>query len=82
MQRTKRQVARFRDAERSLDRLEVAHFADEHHVGILAQHRPERAGEAPRVAVNLALVDDAALVRMDVLDRIFDREDVPLAFGC
>ena len=63
------------------DRLEVAHLADEDDVGILAQRRAQRVREAVRVAVHLALVDEAALVLVDVLDRILDREDVlvPLA---
>ena len=29
----------FRDAQRRLDRFEVAHFADQHHVGIFTQAR-------------------------------------------
>ena len=32
--------------QRRLDRLEVAHFADEHDVGVLAQRRAQRVGEA------------------------------------
>ena len=39
------------------------------------------AGEPVRVAVHLALVDQAALVLVDVLDRILDREDVFAALG-
>ena len=34
-----------------------------------------------RVAVHLALVDQAALVLVDVLDRVLDREDVVVALG-
>ena len=37
--------------------------------------------EAQRVGVDLALVDETALVRMDVLDRIFDGDDVLAALG-
>ncbi len=63
------------------DGLQVAHFADENDVGILAQRVLERVGEAVRVAPHLALVDDAALVAVDELDRIFDRDDVSLALA-
>ena len=61
-----------------LDRLQVAHFADEDDVGIFTQRVLERVCEALRVGADLALVDDAALVRVDELDRIFDRDDVAL----
>ena len=37
--------------------------------------------EPVRVAVHLALIDQAALVLVDVLDRILDRQDVLAAFG-
>ena len=76
-----RQVARLGDAQRRLDRLEVAHLADEDDVGIFAQRRAQRGGEALRVAVDLALVDEAALVLVDVLDRILDGEDVLAPLG-
>src|SRR5439155_9551322 len=43
---------------------------------ILAQRRAERVREAVRVAVDLALVDEAVLVLVDVLDRILDGQNV------
>ena len=76
-----RQVAGLGDAQRRLDRLEVAHFADEHDVGVLAEGGAERVREALRVAVHLALVDQAALVLVEVLDRVLDGEDVPVLLG-
>ena len=63
------------------DRLEVAHLADEHDVRVLAQRRAQRVREAVGVAVHLALVDQAVLVRVEVLDRILDREDVVVPLG-
>src|SRR5215204_3053525 len=76
VQRGERQVARLRDAQGRLDGLEVAHFADEHHVRVLAQGRAQRLGEAVRVGADLALVNDAGLVRVQELDRVFDGDDV------
>ena len=40
------------------------------------------AREALRVGADLALVDDAALVAVDELDRIFDRDDVAAYAPC
>ena len=72
-------VARFGDAQRRFDRFEVAHFADEHHVRILAQRSAQRFGKPVRVGVDFALVDEAALVIVKKLDRVFDGQDVFVA---
>ena len=58
------------------DRLEVAHLAEEDHVGVLAERGAQRVAEAGGVDADLALVDDAALVPVHELDRVLDREDV------
>ncbi len=79
VQRRKRQVARFRNPQRRLDRLQIAHFADQDDVRILTQRRPQRVGEVLGVAVDLALVHQATLVLVQVLDRVLDGEDVGLA---
>ena len=60
VQRRERQVAGLGDAQRRLDRLEVAHFADEDDVGVLAQRGAQRHREAVGVGVHLALVHEAA----------------------
>ncbi len=70
------QVAGLGDAQRRLDRLQVAHLADQHDVRVLAQHRAQGVGEAVGVGAELALVDDALLVRVQVLDRVLDGDDV------
>ena len=69
-------MAGFRGGQRGLDRLQVAHFADEDHIGILAQRALERLAEAHRVDADLALVDDRSLVAHEELDRVLDRHDV------
>jgi pilus retraction protein PilT len=70
------EVAGLGGGECGRDRLEVAHLADENHVGVLPQRRFQRFGEARRVRADLALVDDAALVPVHELDRILDGENV------
>ena len=47
--------------------------------GILAQHVAQRRGEARRVRAQLALVDQALLVLVQELDRVFDGDDVAAA---
>ena len=79
MQRREHKMPGLGDGERGLDRLQVAHFTDQDDVRVLAQHILERGREGRRVGADLALVDDALLVVMDVLDRILDRHDVGLA---
>ena len=59
-----------------MSRLGVAKLADEDDVRVLAQHPAERLAEAVRVEPDLPLVDDAALVRVEELDRVFDGHDV------
>ena len=58
------QVAGLGRRQRRLDRLEVAHLADEDHVGILAQGGAQRGGEAVGVDADLALVHDRARSRI------------------
>src|SRR5437870_13246346 len=55
---------------------EVAHLADEDHVGVLAESGTQGLAEARGIWTDLALVDDAALVAVQELDRVLDREDV------
>ena len=76
VQRGEDEVAGLGRGQRGRDRLEVAHLAEQDHVGVLAERGAERLGEAAGVGADLALVDDAALVPVQELDRILDREDV------
>jgi hypothetical protein len=73
------EVARLGGGQRGLDRLVVAHFADEDDVGVLAQGAPEGQRKALRVDVDLALVHDGLLVAVQELDRVLDRHDVLVA---
>ena len=76
MQRREHEVPGLGCGERGRDRLEVAHLADEDHVGVLAQRGAKPLGERRRVLADLALVDDARAVVVQELDRVLDREDV------
>ena len=58
------------------DGLEVAHLADEYHVGVLPQDVLEGLGEALGVLVDLALVDDALLVLVQELYGVLYAHDV------
>ena len=74
--RREHEVAGLGGRQRRLDRLLVAHLADQDHVRVLAQDAPQRALERHRVDADLALVDHRALVAVDELDRVLDRDDV------
>ena len=69
------------DAQRRLDRLEVAQLADEDDVGVFAEGGAQRLREALRVLMHFALVDQAALVLVHELDRVLDGEDVLVPLG-
>ena len=62
--------------QRGLDRLVVAHLADQDDVGVLAEGGAQGAGEGVGVDVDLALVDDRLLVAVEELDRVLDRDHV------
>src|SRR5829696_1191105 len=76
VQRGEDEVAGLGGRERGRDRLEVAHLAEEDHVGVLAERAAKRVCEGRRVGADLALVDDAVLVPVEELDRVLDRDDV------
>jgi hypothetical protein len=79
VQRREHEVAGFGGEQAGLDRLEVAHFADEDDVGILPQRAAQRLRERSRVDRHLALVDDRLAVAVEELDRILDRHHVRAA---
>ncbi len=81
VQRGEGEVPRLRDPQRGLDRLEVPHFADQDDIRVLAERGAQRGAERRGVGMHLALVHEAVLVLVDVLDRVLDRENVLLALG-
>src|SRR4029453_18779569 len=73
------EVPCFRERNRIVHRLALAHFTDQDHVGRLAQRVLQRHLPAVAVHTHLALREDAVLVLVDELDRILDRDDVAIA---
>ncbi len=66
---------------RGLDRLEVAHLADEDDVRVLAEDRAQGVAVGLGVGEELALVDDGLPRRQVVFDGVLDGDDMdaPLA---
>ena len=76
VQRREDEVARLRRLQRDLGGLGVAKLTDQDDVRVLAQDSPQRLPEALGVETDLALVDDAAPIGVEHLDRVLDRHDV------
>src|SRR6185503_19718697 len=65
--------------QRSLERVEISNLTEEDDVWILTKHAPQRLREAAGVRSDFTLVDVAAVVAVQELDRIFNRDDVRVA---
>ena len=78
VQRAEDDVAGFGRLDGRVDRLQVAHFADEDDVGVHAQGPADALREVGHVDADLALIDRALLVLVVILDRVFHRDDVPV----
>ena len=76
VQRGEHEVSRERRLDPDTRRLHIAHLADEDDVGVLAEDRPQTAGERHAgLVLDLDLIDRGE----DVLDRVLNRHDVALA---
>ena len=76
VQRRERQMPRLRHGDRDLHGLQIAHLADQHHVGILAESMAQRSGERQRVLADLALADHGLTRLVYELDGVFDGQDM------
>ena len=76
VQRREDEVAGLGGGQRGLDRGEVTHLADQDDVRILTQDGAQAFRVGLRVGADLTLIDDALVRRVDVLDRILQRDDV------
>ena len=70
MNRTEDQVARFRRVNRRFERFTVAHFPDEHDVGVLADGVLHADFEVDHVLTDFALIDQALLFGEHEFDRV------------
>ena len=76
MECTHHQMAGFGSGQRYFDGFEIAHFADQNHVGVLAQSRSQGVGKAVGVNANFALVHDRTTIANQEFDGVLDRHDV------
>ncbi len=72
------QVAGLRDGQRRTHCLEVPHLSHQDDIRILAERVLQRRGEALGIGSDFPLIDETALVPVDELDRILDRDDMAL----
>ena len=79
VQRRDAQMPGLRELDAVLHRLAIANLADHDDVGRLAQRVLQRVVPAVGIDADLAVRHDAAAMRMHVLDRILDRDDVTAA---
>ena len=79
VQRCEYQVSGFSESDGGGDCFQIAHFADEDHIRIFPQRRPQGIGERIRVRAKLALIDHAFFVRVQVLNRVFNRQNMRFA---
>ncbi len=77
MQRTEHELAGFGGGQRGLNRIQIAHFAEQNYVWRLAQCRAKSGFVALRVVFDFALGYHALLMRVDKLNRVLNRNDVP-----
>ena len=76
MQRAQHEVAGLGHRKRRLDRVEVAHLADEQNVWVGTKGGADAAHERAGIEPDLALLDRRHVVLVYVLDRVLDRDDV------
>src|SRR5205814_5680368 len=79
VQRGEDEVTGLRRGQRGRHGLQVAQLADQDDVRVLAQRVLEGGGERAGIRPDFALVDQAALVRVEELDRVLDGDDVRVA---
>ena len=76
VQRREDEVAGLGGSQGGLDRREVTHLADQDDIRVLPQDGAQALRVGLRIGADLALIDDALIRRVDVLDRVLQRDDV------
>jgi hypothetical protein len=72
----KDEMTGLRRGHRDLHRHAIANFADQDHLRCLAQRGAKTGGEIGKIFAKLALMKDGAMVRMQKLNGIFERDNV------
>src|SRR6266568_2943658 len=75
------EVTGFRGKQRRGNGFEVAHFADQNHVGVLTQSGAQCGGKVGGIHFDFALVDETLLIAVQEFDGVFDGDDVVGALG-
>src|SRR5258708_20965848 len=81
VQSGKNQVAGFGGEQRGGNGFQVAHFADQNHVGVLTQSGAQGSRKVCGIHFNFALIDETLFVAVQKLDRVFDGDQVVGAVG-
>src|SRR6266436_6247118 len=71
----------FRSQQCSGNGFQVAHFADQNHIGILTQGSAQRGGKVRGVHFDFALIDETLFIAVQELDGVFDGDQVIGAVG-
>ena len=61
----------------SLNGRQISHFADQNHVRVLTQNRTQTVRIGGGILADLPLVYEALVRRIDVFDRVLQRDDMP-----
>src|SRR5438034_6546945 len=69
-------MAGFSDSKGHFDRFEIAHFADQHHIGVLPKGGPKGGAERMCVGGYFTLIDNAIFMIVEKLDRVLDCQNV------
>jgi len=70
------QVSSFSTGDGKLDGFQVTHLTYQKHVGVFTERCPQSVVEGMCVLAQLTLVYDGFFVIVQVLDRVFDGDDV------
>ena len=76
MQCAQNEVTGFGRAQRDLDGVTIAHFADKNDLGGLAQGRAQTVSKIIKIGPEFALVESGFGMRVNEFDRIFESDDM------
>ena len=74
-------MACFRGHNRCAYRIGVPHLAYQDHIRVCPEGIPQGVNKRIHICVQLSLVDNALIVLVNILDRIFNSDDVEPGTG-